>query len=86
MRSDDDSDLSERSTALNADTAGQSTDTARTGELIHEEKTRSIIASFYTVYDELGYGSLENVYCSALAFDSRSNPPSYSILPISDNC
>ena len=33
----------------------------------HEELTKKIIASFYTVYNALGYGFLESVYQNALA-------------------
>ena len=36
--------------------------------LKHRELTESIIGIFYDVYNELGYGFLESVYESALAF------------------
>jgi GxxExxY protein len=35
--------------------------------LLAEQITAAIIAAFYAVYDELGYGFLEATYCSALA-------------------
>src|SRR3982750_2146895 len=38
----------------------------RTTGLIEEDLTRSVIGAFYTVYTELGYGFLENVYVLAL--------------------
>ena len=37
--------------------------------LIHGEITESIIASFYDVYNTLGYGFLEKVYENALALE-----------------
>src|SRR5205823_5362577 len=61
----------EGSTALNADSAGHGADTARTEPLVHEPVTRSIIGAFYTVYDKLGFGFLENVYCGALTIELR---------------
>jgi GxxExxY protein len=39
----------------------------RTTGLLEGELTRSVIGAFYTVYTELGYGFLENVYVLALA-------------------
>lgn len=59
------------STAKNADDAGQGTDAARTEKLLYQELTKSILACFYAVYDSLGYGFLENVYCAALALELR---------------
>ena len=38
-------------------------------KLIHEELTREILGAFYTVYNELGYGFLENVYKNALCIE-----------------
>ena len=63
---DEDSSRARRSTAGNADGAGHGTDTSRTESLLHSEITKSVIACFYAVYDRLGYGFLENVYCGAL--------------------
>lgn len=34
--------------------------------LLHEALTRSIIGAFYEVYNQLGYGFLEQVYANAL--------------------
>ena len=67
----DDSSRRQPSTAENADEAGHRADTPRTEKLLYEELTRSILACFYAVYDALGYGFLENVYCSALALELR---------------
>lgn len=42
--------------------------------LIHEDLTNKIIACFYNVYNELGYGFLEKVYENALKFElERAN-------------
>lgn len=38
-------------------------------ELIHGELTGEIIAGFYAVYNELGFGFLESVYIRALAVE-----------------
>ena len=38
-------------------------------KLIHEELTREILGAFYTVYNEFGYGFLENVYKNALCIE-----------------
>src|SRR4051812_1966763 len=35
-------------------------------ELLHADTTGRIIKAFHGVYDELGYGFLEKVYCGAL--------------------
>jgi GxxExxY protein len=35
-------------------------------ELVQPETTGRVIKAFYRVYDELGYGFLEKVYCGAL--------------------
>ena len=40
--------------------------------LLHEEITDEIIAAFYTVYNELGFGFLERVYQNALYYEMRS--------------
>jgi GxxExxY protein len=37
--------------------------------LLHEDITRAIIAAFYRVYNQLGYGFLESVYAAALAIE-----------------
>ena len=59
------------STALNADKAGHAADKSRTEKLLFEGVTKSIIAAFYAVYDKLGFGFLENVYCGALIIELR---------------
>jgi GxxExxY protein len=59
------------STNLNADRAGHGADTARTERLVHGSITKSILAAFYAVYDKLGFGFLEHVYCEALAIELR---------------
>ena len=41
------------------------------GKLLHEDITRSIIAAFFAVYDRLGFGFLERVYCAALEIELR---------------
>jgi len=41
------------------------------GELLYEGITDIIIGAFYAVYNALGYGFLENVYCAALVFELR---------------
>jgi GxxExxY protein len=38
-------------------------------ELLHKELTNDIIAAFYEVYNELGFGFLEKVYQNALAIE-----------------
>jgi GxxExxY protein len=37
----------------------------------HEELTRKIIGVFFDVYNELGFGFLESVYCEAMAVALR---------------
>lgn len=37
--------------------------------LLHEDITEKIISSFYKVYNELGYGLLEQVYENALLIE-----------------
>lgn len=39
--------------------------------MLHEELTKTIIKSFYTVYNVLGYGFLEKVYQKALLVELR---------------
>ena len=43
--------------------------TAARSPLLHEDITRAIIAAFYRVYNQLGYGFLESVYAAALAIE-----------------
>lgn len=38
-------------------------------EYLHKELTSKIIAGFYTVYNELGFGFLEKVYENALIYE-----------------
>ena len=38
-------------------------------ELLEKELTEKILRVFYRVYDYLGYGFLESVYCNALAIE-----------------
>ena len=38
-------------------------------ELIEKELTDSVLGAFYKVYNRLGYGFLESVYCNALAIE-----------------
>ena len=40
---------------------------------IHKELTDKIIEAFYNVYNELGFGFLENVYQNALYFELINN-------------
>ena len=40
--------------------------------LAHEELTGEIIGSFFTVYNALGYGFLEQVYANALSLEMRN--------------
>jgi GxxExxY protein len=40
-------------------------------ELLHADTTGRIIKAFYRVYDDLGYGFLEKVYCGALEAEFR---------------
>jgi GxxExxY protein len=69
--SSDDSTERQPPTGGNADEAGHRADTTRTEKLLFQELTKSILACFYAVYDSLGYGFLENVYCNALAVELR---------------
>lgn len=41
-------------------------------ELLHEELTKTIIKTFYEVYDELGYGFLEKVYQNSLYLELKN--------------
>ena len=40
--------------------------------LLHEDKTEKIIQTFYTVYNELGYGFREEVYENSLAIELQA--------------
>lgn len=40
-------------------------------ELLHEKITKSIIDAFFAVYNKLGFGFLEKVYCAALMLELR---------------
>jgi GxxExxY protein len=40
---------------------------------IHKDLTDKIIKAFYDVYNELGFGFLENVYQNALYFELENN-------------
>jgi len=42
------------------------------GPLLHSELTDKIIAAFYTVYNELGYGLLEKVYENAMTEELKA--------------
>ena len=46
-------------------------------ELLHADTTGRIIKAFYRVYDELGYGFLEKVYCGALELEFRRHRLGY---------
>lgn len=35
-------------------------------QLLHQEKSKSIIAAFYAVYDELGFGFMEHIHSAAM--------------------
>lgn len=52
-----------------------------TPELLHEGLTRSIIGAFYEVYNQLGYGFLEQVYARARAEAGRTKPPGPARVP-----
>ena len=39
--------------------------------MLHEDVTSAVIGAFYAVYNKLGYGFLENVYCAALELELR---------------
>jgi GxxExxY protein len=41
--------------------------------LLDEQITGAIIRIFYRVYDKLGFGFLESVYCEALAYEFTKN-------------
>ena len=44
-----------------------------TDKYFHKELTDSIIKAFYNVYNELGFGFLENVYQNALFFELKNH-------------
>jgi GxxExxY protein len=41
--------------------------------LMHADLTADVVKSFYTTYDELGFGHLEKVYCNALEIEFELN-------------
>ena len=41
-------------------------------EFLHKELSEAILKVFYEVYNELGYGFLENVYQNAMYFELKS--------------
>ena len=45
--------------------------------MLHADATGRIIKAFYRVYDELGYGFLEKVYCGALEVEFRRDRLGY---------
>jgi len=69
--SDDGSSQAPAFTVLNAETAGTHAETPRIEGLLHQGVTESIIGAFYDVYNALGFGFLENVYCGALTYELR---------------
>jgi len=59
---------------MDATTNAERTETAHYGaqgntELLHGDITGEIIAAFYAVYNELGYGFIESVYVRAMAIE-----------------
>ncbi len=48
-------------------------DTDIVAESLYKEKTESIIAGFYKVYNSLGYGFLEKVYENALRIELKDS-------------
>jgi len=44
-----------------------------TEKYLHKELTDKIIKAFYNVYNELGFGFLENVYQNALYLELKNN-------------
>lgn len=67
---DNDSVPGTASTAFNNEKAGKDQETARK-QLLHADITQAIIDAFFAVYNKLGYGFLENVYCGALITELR---------------
>lgn len=41
-------------------------------DLLHKEKSKSILKVFYDVYNQLGYGFLEKIYQNAMYFELKS--------------
>ena len=71
---EDASDSRQASTDLNAEKARNCTERAPKQQLpalVHEKITRSIIDAFYAVYNKLGFGFFERVYCAALMLELR---------------
>lgn len=71
MSGDHDSSHKEEPLAVNTETAGNNAKAARIKSLLHRDLTESIINAFYAVYNKLGFGFLEIVYCAALALELR---------------
>src|SRR5690348_1567936 len=72
LLSSDDNSMSERtSTSMARDTAGHGAEKARTTKLLHAEIAAPCVAGFFSVYDTLGFGFLERVYCNALTIELR---------------
>ena len=67
---DDDSVPGTPSTDFNDETAGKRPEKARK-KLLHASVTQAIIDAFFAVYNKLGFGFLENVYCGALILELR---------------
>ena len=42
-----------------------------TEPLIEEELTRSVIGAFFEVYNDVGFGFLEHIYCNAMKAELR---------------
>lgn len=70
-KSSDDSGSMHASTGGQGETAGNGTEKTPKKRLLHEDVTRGVIDSFFTVYNKLGYGFLEKVYCAAMALELR---------------
>jgi GxxExxY protein len=41
-------------------------------DLLHKEKSKSILKVFYDIYNQLGYGFLEKIYQNAMYFELKS--------------
>ena len=67
---DDNSVPGTASTALKNEEAGKGQETARK-RLLYADVTQAIIDAFFTVYNKLGFGFLENVYVGALILELR---------------
>jgi GxxExxY protein len=56
---------------MNDETAGNCPETAQREKLLYESVSKGVIDAFFAVYNKLGFGFLENVYCGALAIELR---------------